>query len=198
MDYHQGTFIVVCFLSVWDGREQEQSNCLTKQMKNSPVMSIHDGIFHSTWNLGFFFIHSQELTRENSLPLVSQKARMTGLGKLCFRIENVLLHSIFTHSVNFLISVWGILWNKSKTPVPTLLELLPGKGDTHKSCSYTTIRATKSCIPVQDTCWNSPRRTERPPPLSPAPQTQRGPHSPGGVPAPTSSSLHEEKGTGTE
>ena len=99
--------LLFVFFLFWDGREQGQSNCLTKQMKNSPVMGIPNGIFHSTWNLGLFSTHSQELTHEKSLPLVSRKARMTGLGKFCFQIENILLHSIFTHSVNFLISVWG-------------------------------------------------------------------------------------------
>lgn len=78
-------------------------------MKNSPVMGIHDEISHSTWNLGVFFIQSQELTHEKSLPLESQKARMMGLAKFYFRIESILLHSIFTHAVKILISASGTL-----------------------------------------------------------------------------------------
>ena len=78
-------------------------------MKNSPVMGMHDEISHSTWNLGVFFIQSQELTHEISLPLVSQKARMTGLAKFYFWIGSILLHSIFTHAVKFLISMSGTL-----------------------------------------------------------------------------------------
>ena len=102
------SLLFVLFL-FWDGGEQEQSNCLTMRMKNSPVMGMHDEISHSTWNLGVFFIQSQELTHEKSLPLVSQKARMTGLAKFYFWIGSILLHSIFTHAVKFLISMSGTL-----------------------------------------------------------------------------------------